>query len=652
MLRQARGSDAPSPAYLEALLAYYEGHLDEALDRLKDMEDHRPWFYEAPLLRGSLLQARAWNRWNAGDREGAKADFDAGRRELTAAAASGRSAPDVQVAMADLELNAFYMEKYGQGQVQPIFERGMAALKVALEAQPDHVPALIHQSALLGEMAAFEVLQGRDGQALAQRAVTTAEAAVAAEPSRAEAWIAVGRTCYQWANARAGRSLDPTEPIEKGLRAFDPLSPDKRDYTVWNTLGTLHVAWANYQIAQGQEASAELGRAIAAFKTATGMEPHLLNAFINLGTCLRERAELPHARDPEGDLQAASCALETARTLNPQHFVPCFVLGQVRYAQALRTRARGGDPRPELTSSLESFKQGLLINPGIPQLHLGVGIAASELARTAWEEGADPSAWVSQSRAAYTRAIEAAPDQYFGFVDLAYLLTWEAKTRCYAPALGEADAVLRRGKRCIPETELWTNQGDILVVRARLALAAGADPGRSLAAGEAILTKALERLPGAKLALQYLGELREVRATWLVQQHRADAEVFEQAASTCRQAIAVAPDNQEPTLGLVRLLLARMAWERAEGRASVASLREAHAGLDPLLQARPHWGEALALRAALDLEEAEGLPPVQRRDKARKALQDLLTALGFNRNLAKDTRPLQTWAQRLVKGEA
>jgi len=136
-LRQARGADTPSPAYLEALMAFYEGRLDEALERLKAVGDDLPWFYEAPLLRGSLLQARAWKKWNQGEREAAQADFEAGRAALAAAAASGRSAPAVYAAMAELELNALLMEKYGQGDVTTPYNLGMRAVETALAAQAD-----------------------------------------------------------------------------------------------------------------------------------------------------------------------------------------------------------------------------------------------------------------------------------------------------------------------------------------------------------------------------------------------------------------------------------------------------------------------------------------------------------------------------------
>ncbi|HEU4536155.1 MAG TPA: serine/threonine-protein kinase, partial [Polyangiaceae bacterium] len=63
-LRQSEGAEVPSGAYVAALLAFYEGRLDDALARLEAAGESPPWFYEAEALRGDLLQARALRSWN------------------------------------------------------------------------------------------------------------------------------------------------------------------------------------------------------------------------------------------------------------------------------------------------------------------------------------------------------------------------------------------------------------------------------------------------------------------------------------------------------------------------------------------------------------------------------------------------------------
>jgi serine/threonine-protein kinase len=650
-LRQAKGSDAPSPAYLEALMAFYEGHLDEALDRLKSLEGDLPWFYEAPLLRGSLLQTRAWKRWNSGDRDGAHADFEAGRSALAAAAASGRSAPAVHAAMAELELNALTMEKYGQGQVEPAFTRGMAAIQLALAAQADHVPSLILQSRLLGQFADFKTSRGEPVEDLVQQAVAAADRAVAAGRAPADAQIALGMAYYQWGNARQDQNLDPSDQLARGLQALDSLAAEKRDYRVENHIGLIHQVWSDFEEQHGQDPTAHLNGAIAAYKRATQMEPSLLPAWINLGTCLQQRAALPRAVDPEGDLQAALRVLAQAQTLNPKHFVPYFVRGKVLYSLALRQRDRGENPEPDLKRSLETYRQGLSINPAIPHLHNGVGVAELELARSAWDSGGNPFPHLEQARQAYGRAIAVAPNQVLGYYNLGDLLIqkarWEEGSKAQQ-SLAEADRVLTKSRVMAPGMAgSLINLGRAQAVRIEIDLRGGGDPNRSLARGEANLAKALTLDPNNRDAWQYLGELRSAAARWKAAHRRAGQEDFERAAKAFGRALEIDPGSQESQLVLARLCLARADWERSMGQDPGSSLARCKALLIGILKAHPGWPEGLVVQGGLDLQEAEGHAPGERGQQAKEALQHFRQAFTLNQNLTREWDPMASRAEQI-----
>jgi serine/threonine-protein kinase len=649
-LRRARGSDAPSPVYLEALMAFYEGRLDEALDRLKSLQEGQPWFYEAPLLRGSLLQARAWKHWNQGERDAAHADFEAGRRALGEAASSGRSAPAVHAALAELELNAMFMEKYGQGQVEPAYTRGLAAIQRALAAQPDHVPSLILQASLMGQLADFKAGLGEDAESLVSQAADIARQAVAAGPTRADAWIALGRAYYLWGSARANRNLDPTDQLAQGLRAFESLSPEKRDYTVWNHLGLIQQTWAQFEDGRGQDPTAHLGGAIGAFETATRLEPALLPAWINLGTCLHLRAGLPRAAHPDEDLRSALQVLEQARTLNPKHVVPYFMLGKVHYAQALRTEARGGDPRPDLVLSAELARQGIAINPGIPHLHNSEGMAVQAQAQASWDRGEDPSALLAQAEGCYRRAMAVAPGQVFAYLNLSDLLIWKGRHLGVPGPLREAETLLQAALKALPGSKgLLANLGRCHAVRIEQALTTGADPTRDLQAGEAALAKALALDAKDHDSLQYLGELRAAAAAWKARRGRAGQGDFDRAAEAFQRALASAPDSQETLLAQAALCRTRAAWTRVRREDPGPSLARGQAALEQVTRARPRWAEALALRGSLALEEAEGLAPGGGSPKAGEALKDLGEALALNRNLARVWRPWMERAQHLER---
>ncbi|WP_275975950.1 serine/threonine-protein kinase [Geothrix terrae] len=651
-LRQARGADVPSPAYLEALLAFYEGRLDEALARLEALGTELPWFYEAPLLRGSLLQARAWQKWNRGDREGAHRDFEEGRQALRAAAVTGRSVPAVFATAADLENNAFFMEKYGQGDVQGPFDRGMAALDTALRLQPDHVPSLILQAALQGNLADVRATRGEDAVDLAQEAVAACWKAVTAGPARADARVALGKAYYLLGNARLQRNLDPTEPLSRALAAFDGLSEEKRDYSVWNHIGLVRRALAQFEDSQGRDPSVHLGAAIEGFRAATRMEPHLLPAWINLGACLEQRAGLPAATRPEADLQDAAEVLERARALNPKHFVPYFLLGKVAYAQALRARARGEDARPLLQRAAELNRQGLAINAAIPNLHNGEGMAWSELAREAWERGEDPASWSDRAKACYRRAIQAAPAQSYGYLNLSDQLITESRWSASPRTLAEAEAVVQQGRRAAPGSQgLLDNAGHCCALRVAWAVRTGADPRAQVQAGETILAQSLAMDSKNRDTWHNLGQLRAAYAQWKATWARAVDADFVVAREAFDHALAVDPASQESLLALGQLWRAQAEWEQAWGRDAGPALAQGRAKAESLLRARPRWAEALALRATLRLLEAERSPREGRREGAREALKDLAASTGENPHLARVLASWEDRARRLERGE-
>ncbi|WP_285570932.1 protein kinase domain-containing protein [Geothrix limicola] len=678
-LHQAKGADVPSPEYLEALMAFCEGRLDEALERLRALGEELPWFYEAPLLRGSLFQARAWKRWNQGEREAALADFDAGREILAAAATSGRSAPAIYAAMAELELNALIMEKYGQGHVEPAFERGMTAAKLALRAQPDHVPSLILESGLLRHYSDFKSNRSEDAEDLGQQAVMTAWKALEAESTRADAWVALGMAYYQWGNARQDQNRDPTDQLAKGLKAFESLSTEKRDYAVENHIGLIHQTWSDFEGQNGRDPAAHLNGAIAAYEQATRMEPHLLPAWINLGTCLQQRAALPGGAHPEEDLKTALEVLGQAQSLNPKHFVPYYVKARVWYELALRKRQRGEDPGPELRQSLDASRQGLEINRAVPHLHNVVGLAQLLLAQSAWDAGREPSPFLVQAQAAYRQAVAVAPNQVHGHLNLGDLLIWKARWETGAKALQslrEAEAALQKALAIAPGNKtVQANLGRACAVRLELCLRDGAEPASHLQRGEALLAKALAVDAQDRDALQYLGELRVAAAQWKAAHLRAQPRDFRSAAQPLEQALKVAPEATDLELLLARCYLAEARWERLSApgerlsaagaerlstrgeRASAqderpserSSRARAQALLAHLGTLRPRWGEAMAVQGALQLEEAEGLPTGARSAMAAEAHRVFAEAFGLNGHLLAEWKAQDERAQKLAK---
>ncbi len=413
-MRQSQGADVPSPEYVAALLAFYEDRLDEALAQLEAMKDRLPWFHEAPLLRGDILQARATRRWNQGDREGALADFEAGRRAYTAAAATGESVPEVHRALAMLEYTVMVMELYSKGDVMPPFTRGLEAVARALQADPDFGLARVLEAYFYNRLAEYRMSRGLDVEEPLQKALSAARTAMRLVPEPPRARMEQVQSLWRRARSLQARSLDPHEPLQQAVELLGTIPPKEQDYEFHATRGLVFKIWADYEDEKGEDSLPHRGEAIASYREAIRLDERLPDAWINLGIAYLTRATHPRATTPLEDLKQAQAALDTSRKLNPGNYVPYFLGGTLHLELAQRRRSQGEDARPDLTTALEFFEGGIRINARIAQLHNGRSAVLFEQAREAWDHGGDPFPLLEQAGQAARQAIEVAPQQGFG----------------------------------------------------------------------------------------------------------------------------------------------------------------------------------------------------------------------------------------------
>ena len=472
-LRKSQGAEVASGAYVAALGAFYEDRLDEALRDLDSIGRGLPWFWEAEELRGAVLHARASERAHRGERAEAVADFDAGRRAYTRAAAIGESVPRVHEALGELEYSAMLMELYGKGGVGPPFERGVTATKRALLALPDHYESLVLTAELHRRLAEHRANRGGDAEGLLKQAVAAAESAIRAAPERPEAREALGRARYQWGAFRQERNQDPEPDLKKAIAIFESLPPTERSYDVHLYLGLIQQTWADYEDQVGRDSLGHRGEAIRAYRAAVAVDATRMSAVINLGTTYFSRASHTKNEDPDGDLAEAERALRRAREANPTNVVPYFYGGQVHDLMADRKRAAGGDARPDVSTALDLYQKGIAINPRMPHLHNGAGAALLQLAREAWDRGQAPYELLDRARASFEQAISVAPEQGFAY----------------------------------------NNVGEAWLRRARYQEARGEDPGSSVLAAASSLTSAIERLGEHATPWENLGEAHLIMAS-------------------------------------------------------------------------------------------------------------------------------------------
>ncbi len=641
-LQQSAGAEVPSTEYVAALVAFYEDRLDEALGHLEAIGEGLPWFYEAPELRGDVLAARGAQRWNRGDRAGAVADFAAGREAYAVAGAVGESVPGVYEALGELEYAELLMELYGKGDVEPAYARGAAAVARAVAVLPEHYASLVLEARLGRAVAEDRRNHGLEVAGVLEQAVASARRAEAVAPSRPEAPLELGRSYWQWGNARQARRQDPTEQLRLALEALARVAPGDRSHDYHRVTGLVFDVWAEHDAQIGADPLPHREEAITSFLAAITIDERPPNVWINLGTEYFARASYPRAPDPDGDLAKAGAALDRAREKNPQHFVPYFYGGQVHVLVATRQRARGLDPRPELDLASDTYRRGIAVSPGVPHLHNALGSVLLEQAREAWDHGLDPAPALDQARVAYEAAVAAAPEQGNGYENLGYALVKrafydDAGGEDPGPAVRAAVAVLRPALARMPDhAGLLEALGEGLSIQAAFDLARGHDPGEPLAGATAALEEALRRDRANPQTLRALGEVRATRARARAGRGGATIADFEAAAEAFREAEGLAPGDPDTRLAFGQLHRAWGAWAVEAGGDSAEPLRRGLELANQVLAARPDWPEARLLRGGLLLVQAraEGRPAEQRA-LAGRARADFDRALEVNPRLSR-----------------
>jgi tetratricopeptide (TPR) repeat protein/predicted Ser/Thr protein kinase len=611
-LRASEGAEVPSRDYVEALLAFYEDRVDDALARLERAGPRRAWAHEALLLRGDILQTRAARRWNSGDRDGALADLEAGRRTCLEAAAIAESVPEVHHALATLEYTAMVMELYSRGDILPPYTRGLEAVTRTLAVDAGFAQAKVLEARFHNRLAEHGVIRGEDVEAPVQKAMAAAREALAMPAVHIKARMELGQSLRHQARAMQERGLDPSEPVRQAIETLEGIPEKARDYGVQATLGLIFTIQADHAEATGGDPLLARGRAIEAYRAAIRLNEHLPDAWFNLGTNQLDRARFRSAPDPEGDLEGARVALERARALNPGNIVAYFLGGQIHQELAARGVRQGGDGRPDLESALDLFQRGIAINARIPQFHLGMTGVLLDLARESWDRGGDPFPLLVKAQAASAQAISVAPRQGFGQNNLGEVHVMRA---LYRWMLGEdpeadvraAEAAYREALGLLPGmAHSWSNLAKVHQLRAAIELEQGRDPGPALAKADAALREAFARNPNEAQAWFYQGRVLEVRARWQAmrgQQARARG-AFEEAARAFDEALQLRPERQDYQVAFGQFCGERARWAQASGEDPGPWQKRGLGVAEALLATRPEWADALLLRASLLRKDA------------------------------------------------
>src|SRR5262249_13348795 len=114
-LRRSEGAAVEVRAFGEALIAYYEGHLDAALARAREAQTQAPWSFDALELEGEIHIAAGLEQEEHGGYDEAMRRYDLAGRAFAAAQSLARSHPDAHEGDCRRFLRVVYVERQRGG---------------------------------------------------------------------------------------------------------------------------------------------------------------------------------------------------------------------------------------------------------------------------------------------------------------------------------------------------------------------------------------------------------------------------------------------------------------------------------------------------------------------------------------------------------
>jgi class 3 adenylate cyclase len=557
LLRQAGG--AALPEYVEALVAFHEQRLPDALSRAQAALARDPLLHEAHVLRGSVELGLGNEARRRGDFPAARESFARAEEAYRGAAAIARSDPRPLLGLCNLGFARTTQHLQGESQgFAEALRAGLAACEAARAVDPERVEAERGLAQLEEQSAEFELaLHDGDPRPALERSVSAARRGLAVAPDDVLTLQAMGNALATWAEYDQHRGLDPRP---------------------------------------------RLVEARAALESALGRRPGDPNLHNDLAYACLQQAEWESRLGiaPGPTLATARSHLEQAVALDPGYATPLGNLAWAIRLEADEVLRHGGDPRPLTVRAAEWAGKALAVHPRFAYAWFVKGDAHDTEAAYLVRLGEDPKAPVREAVAAYAHAAELSP-------------TWVAALAAQATAVSRrAEHALDRGgdprpfleaARGLLEQAKRLDRGAFgpRLARARLELlearASTSDSG-AFGAAAAALQEALAADPGAPDALLLQAELALQRGEW----HRLRKQP---AAGDALDGLAALEKVPGPDLlkhaveGALRLLLARSASppDRAEAARAAALLGPALAAdrsLAPRFASAAEQAKALA----------------------------------------------------------
>jgi serine/threonine-protein kinase len=557
-LRAAQGAWGETAAYIDALIAFYEGEQELALAKAREAASLGAGKYEARRIEALVHLERGDGARDRGDYAAAAQEYDRAGAALTAALDIARSRSSLYEADCRRWLHVAQLERARAGSMG-------------------------------GALDSLRVQCGR---------------AVVADPTRYAPLVVLSAGYTEWAEDELDKDRDVRLATRVALDATrDALRRWPRISELHTNEGVAHGLLARYALKHGEDPRSELQLVLDCNARASALKPQHPVPYINSAYTYGSLAEydLMRGADPRPNLRRAVAASEEALRVKPGVALVWNNLGNAYGFAGTYESRHGIDPMDTLAKAIDAYQRAIAINPRFTWPVGNVGVAYAEMAYWKVSIGQDPSGEVQKAAEAVDLRLRldpkgSVPHQTLG---IALLAQAELERRSGRDPTATLDRAVAALKKCSPTfSEGRSELGDVYLDHAHVAAARGADPRPYLTLATEEYRKALASNPRNGQALVGVARVAARTAAWEERMRRSPRASLDEADRAARRAYDLVPKDPEAPF-----VQAEVHLERARSlRAPAERAREIALGLAKTretLSLHPRHGEAMAVRALL-----------------------------------------------------
>ncbi len=571
-LKAALGAKLEAPAYVEGLIALYEGRNDEAKRLANEAFAKIPWLYEAKKLEGDAFFAEGskYRHDAAFDYEKMTGLFEQAAKAYEESSAIARSNPGVYEAACELWIQVMFASHLKPEALKPNFERANASCNSAVIANPN-AGAPRNKTAFAYITFAWQMINWQPGsqeiEELLENAIARGEDAAQTasnDPMAHYVSAAASRNkiLYQY-----DRGLDANQAIEKAIAAYNK-SIELDPTLLWahNELCSTYVFSATQEIWKGKDPSPSVNRGVAVCRKAADLDPTFLYTYINHALSYTRMAiyQTEIGQSPMQAIQDALRILAPAIAQSPNSPGPLDIATITYLLQAGYEDRAGNDTSATLALAEKNINELKKIIPDTQMVRGHEGNVALLKATRLVREERDPEPFLGNAKKMFELASKESP------WDVYYL-------------------------NLLTRTHILGIRWALHQKKANIAMF---DEAFSL------LTPLLDRERVFPDLYQALAELYFLKASWLVSDLKPHAEELKQGLAMANKALHINPGMATAFLVKGRLL-ALQAQEEKEARVRGDLALQAKVALDAAVKENA----LLKIEVLGELDKVEKLSP-------------------------------------------